>query len=195
MKTVFIITSFFYCFLPLTLSSQTYHNGDVVFIKNKFSKGKSVLPNGKSKFNYVGILFIENKIPVVYHATEPLSKCTFSEFLDLSEEKEFKIKYLSEDELLNSEAIEKMHNYALTKLGSSYDNALSLDNDKLYNAEFVWNIYQNAIGLALCIPRPIKDFKDDNPVTIDFLTEAYGPGILEQKIISVGDLFQSQFLD
>lgn len=195
MKNVFITRLLFCLLLPTSLYSQSFHNGDVVFIKNKFSKGKSVLPNGKSKFNYVGILFIENKVPVVYHATEPLSKCTFSEFIDLSEEKEFKIKYLSEEELLNNAAVEKMHNFALAKLGSAYDNALSLDNDKLYNAEFVWKIYEEATGLALCIPRPIKDFKADNSAAIDFLTEAYGSDILEQKIISVGDLFQSQFLD
>jgi hypothetical protein len=175
--------------------AQDLKNGEIIFIKNKDTKGKSLLPNGKSKFNYVGIVFIENNKPMVYHAMEPLTKSSVEDFLKLAEGKDVLVKHLAEEELLTEEVIQTMHNFAMAKLGSSFDNSLKLTNDEMYNAEFVWKIYQIGIGLPLCIPREIRDFKVENPLALEFLTEAYGEAILNEKIVSVGDIFQSQFLE
>lgn len=170
-------------------------DGDIVFIKNKETKGKSLLPNGKSKFNYVGVVFIENSVPYVYHASAPFSKTPLPDFIKLSENNDVGIKHLSEEELLTADVIQTMKNFAIAKVGSAYDNQLSLNNSELYNAEFVWKLYQTALGLPLCIPREIKEFNGENPQITEFLTDAYGEKILNEKIVTVGDIYQSQFLD
>lgn len=170
-------------------------DGDIIFIKNVETKGKNLVPNGKSKFNYVGIVFLENAVPYVYHAKEPFSKTLLTDFVKLSEKSEFGIKHLAEEELLTPEVIQIMKNFAIAKIGSSYDNQLNLNNNTLYNSEFVWKTYQTALGLPLCIPREIKEYKVDNPATIEFLTDAYGETILNEKVVTVGDIYQSQFLE
>jgi hypothetical protein len=195
MKLIVFLTCFLLTFAHHTFFAQDFRNGDIIFINHKHTKGKSPVPNGKSKFNYVGIVFIENNVPMVYHSMQPLSKCSVEEFVSLSENKAFERKYLGEEELLTNEIIESMHKYALSKLGSSYDNSLKLNNGSLYNAEFVWEIYQVATGIALCIPREIRDYKSENAATSEFLTDAYGETILSEKIVAIGDLYQSQFLD
>lgn len=177
------------------LAQSNFQDGDVIFIKNKETKGKSLLPNGKSKFNYVGIIFMENNVPVVYHSKEPLSKCSFDEFMKMADNKEYDIKQLAEKDLMTADAIRTMHNLAIAKLGTAFDNSLKLNNEVFYNAEFVWKIYQAGTGVPLCIPREIKEYKVDNPMAIEFLTEAYGEAILNEKIVTVGDLYQSQFLE
>ena len=176
-------------------SQADFQNGDIVFIKNKETKGKSLLPNGKSKYNYVGIIFIENDVPIVYHSKEPLSKCTFDEFMKLAEGKEYDIKQLAEKDLMTADAVHTMHNFAMAKVGTSFDNSLKLNNELMYNAEFIWKIYQAGTGVPLCIPREIREYKVDNPAAIEFLTEAYGEAIMNEKIVTVGDLYQSQFLE
>ncbi len=180
---------------PSAFAQGDFRDGDIVFIKNKETKGKSLLPNGKSKFNYIGIIFVENGAPVVYHSMEPLSKTPIKDFVALSEGEEFAIKHLAEEELLTEKAVHTMHNFATAKLGSAYDNSLTLSSEAVYNAEFVWKIYQLGTELELCIPRQIKEYKVDNPAAIDFLKDAYGEAFLNEKIVSVGDIFQSQFLE
>lgn len=175
--------------------SQIYKNADIIFIKNKETKGKSLIPNGKGKFNYVGIIFIENNVPMIYHSSQPLSKSTFNDFLKLSCDGDFSVKPLIESELLSSDIVVAMHTFAKAKLGSTYANQLNLNNENLYNPEFVWKIYKSALGLPLSAPKEVKEYKIENPVITEFLTDAYGEAILNEKIVAVGDIFQSQFLE
>lgn len=172
-----------------------FMDGDIIFIKNTEIKGKSLLPNGKSKFNYVGVVFLENAVPYVYHSMEPFSKTLLTDFVKLSEKSEFGIKHLTEEEALTAEVIQTMKNFSAAKVGSVYDNQLSLNNEEFYNAEFVWKLYKAALGLPLCIPREIKEYKMENPSALEFLTDAYGEKILNEKIVTVGDIYQSQFLE
>jgi len=172
-----------------------FMDGDIIFIKNTETKGKSLLPNGKSKFNYVGVVFLENTVPYVYHSMEPFSKTLLTDFVKLSEKSEFGIKHLTEEEALTAEVIQTMKNFSDAKVGTVYDNQLSLNNDEFYNAEFVWKLYKAALGLPLCIPREIKEYKMENPSALEFLTDAYGDKILNEKIVTVGDIYQSQFLE
>ena len=88
-----------------------------------------------------------------------------------------------------------MHTFAKAKLGSTYANQLNLNNENLYNPEFVWKIYKSALGLPLSAPEEVKECEIENSVITEFLTDAYGEAILNEKIVAVGDIFQSQFLE
>jgi hypothetical protein len=169
-------------------------NGDVVFIKHSKLKSGNLIPNGKTKYNYVGVIFMEDGIPMVYHATEPISKTHLEAFIDLSEGRDYKIKRLSEQNLLNTDVIQTMHTFAKAKLHSHYDGKLSLTNDELYNSEFVYKMYQHALGIKLSEPKPLADLKND-PLTLDFLKEAYGDQILNEKMVVLGDLYHSIYME
>jgi hypothetical protein len=171
-----------------------YCNGDVVFIKNTSLKSGNLIPNGKTKYNYVGVIFIEEGIPMVYHAMEPISKTPIETFLNMSESRDFKIKRLNEQHLLNKEVVETMHTFAKAKLNSHYDGRLSLNNDELYNAEFVYKMYQQALGIKLSEPKALNNLKND-PLALDFLKEAYGDEILNEKMVVLGDLYHSVYME
>ena len=168
-------------------------DGDIIFIKT--NKANSFLPNGNSKFNYAGVIFIENDVPTVYYATEPLKKCSVDEFKKMSIGGEYNIKRLIEQEELTADVITKMHNWAKAKLGLHYDNQIKLNNDELYNAEFVWKVYKSCLGLPLSEPKEIKEYKIDDPTTKEFLVDAFGPKIFDEKMIAIGDIYRSSFLE
>lgn len=169
-------------------------DGDVVFIRHKNFKTSSVIPNGKTHYNYVGIVIIENGVPMVYHANEPVSRCPIESFLDMSEAKDYKVKRLTEPELLTEEVTGTMHAFAVAKLNNHYDCKLSLNTDELYNAEFVFKIYRQALGIKLTEPKALGDFKTD-AVSLDFLKEAYGEQILQEKMVVLGDLYHSVYME
>lgn len=180
-----IATAFAYC--------QEYQNGDLIFIKNKKS-GSSPIPNGKTKFNYVGVIFIENGKPMVYHATEPVSESSLNDFIDnLAEGREYKIRRLYEKELLNADAVATMRTFAKAKLQNHYDSKLTLNNDELYNAEFVYKMYQQCLGIPLTKPKTIESYNPD-PTSLEFLKEAYGNTILTEKMVVIGDIYNSEFM-
>ena len=172
----------------------TFKDGDVVFIKNKKLIGNSLIPNGKTNFNYVGVVFIEKGVPMVYHATEPVSSCNIDEFIAMSVDKHYKIRRLFEQELLTKDVVATMRSFAKAKLETHYDNKLTLNNDELYNAEFVYKMYQSCLGIPLTKPKAITSYKND-PASLDFLKEAYGVGIMTEKLVVIGDIYHSEFLE
>lgn len=172
----------------------TFKDGDVIFIKHKKLMGNSPIPNGKTKFNYVGVVFIESGIPMVYHATEPVSSCNIDEFINMSDGKDYKIRRLYEQNLLNKDVVATMRSFAKAKLATHYDNKLTLNNDELYNAEFVYKMYQSCLGIPLVKPKALSELKND-PVSLDFLKEAYGDNIVNEKMIVIGDIYHSEFME
>ncbi len=168
-------------------------DGDIIFIKT--NKANSFLPNGNSKFNYAGVIFIENDVPMVYFATEPLKKCSVEDFKKMSIGGEFNIKRLIEQEELTKDVINKMHTWANGKLGLHYDNQIKLNNDELYNAEFVWKVYKSCMGLPLSEPKELKEYKIEDANTKEFLIDAFGPKIFDEKMVAIGDIYRSTFLE
>lgn len=75
----------------------------------------------KSKFTHVGIVFIENGKPMVYHAIEPVSKDSFDEFIAMSTNKQYVVKGLKDQTLLTPVVINKMPEQAKKQLGMHYD--------------------------------------------------------------------------
>ncbi|MBA2611401.1 MAG: hypothetical protein H0U95_05490 [Bacteroidetes bacterium] len=200
MKTKLLIALLFVCSLfsglaqtkddPLETKPK---DGDIIFIKT--DKANSFLPNGNSKFNYAGVIFIEADVPMVYYATEPLKKCNIEEFKKMSIGGEFMIKRLIEQEVLTTDIIGKMHGWAQAKLGIHYDNKINLNNDELYNAEFVWKVYKSCLGLPLSEPKELKEYKIEDVNAKEFLVDAFGPKIFDEKMVAIGDIYRSTFLE
>lgn len=201
MKTkIHLILFFIFCRLFIAYSQTVdpaietqVKNGDIIFIKT--NKANSFLPNGNSKFNYAGVIFIESDVPIVYYATEPLKKCNLEEFKKLSIGGEFIIKRLIEQEVLTEDVISRMHGWVKAKLGIHYDNKINLNNDELYNAEFVWKVYKSCLGLPLSEPKELKEYKIEDGNSKEFLLDAFGPKIFDEKMVAIGDIYRSTFLE
>lgn len=177
-------------------SEKPLKNGDIVFIINPSGQGKAIQLATKSKFTHVGIVLIENGKTMVYHAVEPVSKNTFDEFVDMSADGKYYIKRLKDQSKLTQEVLEKLLKEAKSKLGIHYDLGFSWNDDELYCSEFVWKLYNHALGIDIGQLRPLKDFDLTHPAVKQKLTERYGKNIpLNEKMISPGDMYESDLLE
>ncbi len=190
MKTLTLISTLF--LLSLTnvsyaqgVNENNWQNGDIVFIKSS-KISNSLSASDKEKFNCMGIIFVENGHPMVYYtAGEPLKKVSFQEFIDLSVDKKYSIKWLNETGVINEDVIKTMRSYATAKLGTKYDDKENLNSEELYNAEFIWKIYKTTIGTYLCQPKEKdEEAAKKNPTKY-----------LDTKYVSVKDIYKSELLE
>lgn len=189
----------FLSLLPFTFAfgqNTVYKNGDLIFIVNPSGQGKAIQLATKSKFTHVGIIFIENGEPVVYHAVEPVSKNSLKEFIALSADDHYEIKRLKDQSPLTSTAINAMLTEARSKLGVHYDLAFSWDDQQLYCSEFVWKLYQKALHIGIGDPKPLKSFDLSHPLVKAKLEQRYGTNIpYQENMISPGDMYTSALVE
>jgi uncharacterized protein YycO len=177
-------------------SEKPLKNGDIVFIVNPSGQGKAIQLATKSKYTHVGIVMIENGKAMVYHAVEPVSKNTFEEFVNMSADGKYYIKRLKDQSLLTEVNLKKMLAEAKSQLGIHYDLAFNWGDDQLYCSEFVWKLYNHALGIDIGKLRQLKDFDLTHPAVKQKLTERYGKNIpMDEKMISPGDMYDSALLE
>lgn len=195
-KLLFIFAAVMILFTGSSFKNDPPHkNGDLIFIVNPSGQGKAIQLATKSKFTHVGIIFIENGKEVVYHAVEPVSKNTLSEFIALSADGTYEIKRLKDQSLLSNKKIKNMRKEAISRLGVHYDMAFNWDDSELYCSEFVWKLYNHALNLSVGNLKPLKSFDLTHPAVKEKLEQRYGKNIpLEEKMISPGDMYNSPLL-
>lgn len=177
-------------------SEKPLKNGDIVFIVNPSGQGKAIQLATKSKYTHVGIVLIENGKTMIYHAVEPVSKNTFDEFVGMSADGKYYIKRLKDQSKLTQDVISKMLTEAKSQLGIHYDLGFSWNDDELYCSEFVWKLYNHALGIDVGKLRPLKEFDLTHPAVKQKLTERYGKNIpLNENMISPGDMYESELLE
>jgi hypothetical protein len=177
-------------------SEKPLKNGDIVFIVNPSGQGKAIQLATKSKYTHVGIVLIENGKPMVYHAVEPVKKNTFEEFVDMSADGKYHIRRLKDQTLLTDEVLKKILTEAKSKLGIHYDLGFNWSDEELYCSEFVWKLYNHALGIDIGALRPLKDFDLTHPAVKQIMKRRYGKKIpYNEKMISPGDMYDSQLLE
>jgi len=177
-------------------TSAPLENGDIIFIVNPSGQGKAIQLATKSKYTHVGIVFIENNKPYVYHAVEPVTKSTLKEFVNMSADGTYAVKRLKDKTPLTASAIKQMKDEATQKLGIHYDQGFNWGDDEFYCSEYVWKLYNHAIKLNIGELKPLKSFDLSHPKVKEILKQRYGNDIpYNENMISPGDMFESKFLD
>ncbi len=174
---ILILTSNIYKAQTTNNTKYDCKSGDLIFIKDTAEHQQS-----KNKYNYVGIILIENNVPMVYYAGHFVTKCSIGQFINLSLHKKYTIKHLIEQELLSPQAIATMQLFAKAKLDTNYNNNSTFNNTHFYNSGFVWEVYKSSTGLPLCTPKIIQKQSDDAQIA-------------NQKIVVIKDIFDSQFIE
>ena|SRR6218665_1118859 len=173
-----------------------FKNGDLIFIVNPSGQGKAIQLATGSRFTHVGIIFMENGKPMVYHAVEPVSKNTLQEFVQMSADGHYEIRRLKDQGLLTPAKITAMLNEAKSRLGLHYDLAFNWSDEELYCSEFVWKLYDHALQIRIGDLKPLKSFDLSHPVVKARLEQRYGRNIpYNENMISPGDMYASSLLE
>jgi hypothetical protein len=191
-----LISGLFF-FGTVTICAQTdLRDGDLVFIVNNRGQGRAIQLATHSKFTHVGIVFIENGQPMVYHAIEPVSKNTLLEFISASSDKTYEVRRLKGAHLISDSVITMMRKDAIGQLGKHYDLEFNWDDEELYCSEFVWKLYKRNLGVEIGELKPLRSFDLTHPLVKSILSERYDDEIpLDEKMISPGDMYESSLLE
>lgn len=126
----------FLLLLTNLLSAQDFvKDGDVIFTKTK-----------GMFYNQIGIIFVENDTPYVYHSDVVVFKMTLHEYLKTHRHSTRRLDI--DGELMDKDMTDKMHSFAKSKVNKSYDGA-----------KFVWDIYRQITGIPLCNKSEISVWK------------------------------------
>ncbi|MFN5183332.1 MAG: YiiX family permuted papain-like enzyme [Bacteroidota bacterium] len=168
-------------------------NGDVIFQVSTSGQGKAIQLATGSKLTHCGIVFIENGVPIVYHAVDPVQKTKAKDFIARGENGKYWVKRLNRK--LSDEEIKKMKEYAVLQLGKRYDLRFMWSDNKMYCSEYVWKIYNKGTGISVGSPKKLKEYSTDNPITQGIMKKRYGKNVpWEESMISPGDIFSCKEL-
>jgi hypothetical protein len=170
--------------------------GDIIFITNQGGQGKAIQLATKSKYTHVGVVFVENGVVYVYHAVEPVTKSTFKDFLEFSEDKKYVVKRLKNPALLTDKTNEQMRLMAVGLLNKHYDIYFDWKDNEWYCSEFVWKLYSRNYKLEIGKLRPLKDFDLSSKQVQAIMKKRYGTNIpYDEPMISPEDMFNSDLLE
>lgn len=110
-----------------SLSAQIdCQNGDIIFRKDKIF----------SKWNSIGVIFIEDSIPMVYYSDGRVNRTTLKSYVA---HKRYQIKRIDEEGFVTIENAKSMLLFAKVKTDSPYSNI-----------SFIWDLYRQELGVPLC---------------------------------------------
>ncbi len=191
-----LFSGFHFLKTSLKQTSASLENGDIIFIVNPSGQGKAIQLATKSKYTHVGIVFIENNKPYVYHAVEPVTKSTLKEFVNMSADGTYSVKRLKDKTGLTASAIKQMKDEATQKLGIHYDLGFNWGDDELYCSEYVWKLFNHTLKLNIGELKPLKSFDLSHPKVKEIMKQRYGNDIpYNENMISPGDMFESTYLE
>lgn len=168
------------------ITENTWQDGDIIFIKNPKMPPANE-PGDKKNFNCTGIVIHDKEHAYVYFMDEVFRKMPIMEFIDMSEDKKYSVKWLMEKDLVDQTAIGIMKTYCNAKIGDKKDVLENLNTEELFNAEFVWKIYMSTLGVKLCEPKDMTleaDTKKDMSLNGN-----------ASKTVSVRDIYRSELLE
>jgi hypothetical protein len=195
------LRSFFLAILPLFAlqafsqrnADNNWQNGDIIFIRNS-QMSRTQSSNENDKFNCAGIIFRDNNELFVYYASEPVKKVKLQDFINLGQDRKYSVKWLMESALITEDVLKTMKTYANAKVGTPYDTDESLNSENVYNAEFIWKIYKNSLGINLCEPH-LKELTASGDNNTKFDPGKDKSPLLSKKFVSVMDIYKSELLE
>jgi len=172
-------------------------NGDIIFQSSQGGLSEAIELATKSKYNHVGIIYIENGQTFVYEAVQPVKLTPLQDWINRGKNGHFQVKRLKDaDEVLTPEVLAKMKQLGEGYLGKDYDFYFQWSDERMYCSELVWKLYREAANVELTKLQTIGDFDLSHGVVQAKIEEIFGGNIpLEEPAISPVAIFNSERLE
>lgn len=176
-------------------SNYSVQDGDVIFQSSYSKQSQAVEIATNSRYSHCGIIFIENNVPYVYEAVQPVGKRKLEDWISSGVDQTCVIKRFKGIDTLDKKSLLKMKEYAAAQFGKNYDGYFSWSDKEMYCSELVYKTYKNCINFVLAQPKTLRDFNIDAPVVRKIMKERYGDDIpYDELMISPGQIFDAPSL-
>ena len=170
-------------------------DGDIIFQSSKSQQSKAVELATNSVFSHCGIIFIEDGVPYVFEAVQPVGKRTLIDWIKSGVGEKYKIRRLIDRGILENQSWLSMREYAQKQVGKNYDIYFSWSDKEMYCSEYVWKIYHEIAKITLVKPKELREFNIDAPLIRKTMFERYGNDIpYNELMVSPGQLYDSNLL-
>ena len=150
------------------------------------------------KYNHIGIIFQRQKdgILCVADLTDSVRVTELTNYVDRATDGQVAVLRLKNANVtLTEEKVTSLRESARAYKGKPADMVLNWDDSRLYPAEFVWKVYNNAMRLTLCPTRKVADF-DISDEKQKELTKQYGGNVSpKDEAVSIDDIYHSEKLE
>ena len=121
-------------------------SGDLLF--QKVNKKKSLTSD--SAYNNIGIAFIDGDNYALLETSDQVQYVSIREWIENGINQDYVAKrLLNADSLITSLNIQELRNEARNNIMKKYDNSNEWSDDKMYNAELIWKMYERAFNIEL----------------------------------------------
>ncbi len=177
------------------ISNLFVQDGDLIFQSSYSKQSQAVEIATNSKYSHCGIIFIENNVPYVYEAVQPVGKRKLLDWISSGVDQTCVIKRFKGLDTLDKNSILRMKEYAASQFGKNYDGYFSWSDKEMYCSELVYKTYKNCINFVLAQPKTLRDFNIDAPVVRKIMKDRYGDDIpYDELMISPGQLYDAPSL-
>lgn len=180
----------------LLADNDEIKNGDLIFQTSLSGQSKAIQLATKSKYSHCGLIYKDGNEFYVFEAVQPVKQTPLDQWIARGQDGKYVIKRLKNaDQVLTSEALQKMKQVGYNFNGKNYDLTFEWSDDKIYCSELIWKIYQRATGIEIGKLQKLGDFDLTNEAVKKKMNERYGDKIpTEEIVISPAALFDSELL-
>jgi hypothetical protein len=167
-------------------------DGDLVFQDSGGRQGQAVAAATHSPLTHMGVVFIEDGMPFVYEAVQPVRRTALAEWAERGAGGVYFVRRLKDPD---GRDFRRLKAEVRKFLGRDYDALFDWSDDRIYCSELAWKSYRRAFGVELGRLRRLGDFDLEAPVVRALMRERYGDRPpLEMPVIAPSDLFASDLL-
>jgi len=177
-------------------SSETLHEGDILFQVNQGGQSQAIALATGSKWTHVGILLKDKGKWVVYEAVGPVKATPLEVWSTHGVEGHYTAMRWNEAETkMDVGGIENLRRALKKYMGLPYDWDFRWSDDMIYCSELVWKVYKEGVGIALCEPIPMREYALESETVKQVMEMRYGKEPpLDELMFAPGTLFDCPLL-
>ncbi|HRH36965.1 MAG TPA: YiiX/YebB-like N1pC/P60 family cysteine hydrolase [Flavobacteriales bacterium] len=169
--------------------------GDILFQTMDGGQTDAIALATQCKWTHVGIAFKDAGQWVVYEAVGPVKKTLLADWIEQGNG-HYVVKRLDAGTTKLDEAgVNKLRDAAMPYMGRAYDWQFLWSDDRIYCSELVWKMYEDGLGLHLCEPKPLREYKLDSDLVQRTMQERYGQQLpMDEPMVAPSTLFNCAML-
>jgi len=177
-------------------STEILHEGDILFQVNQGGQSQAIALATGSKWTHVGIVLKDKGKWVVYEAVGPVKATPLETWATHGVDGNYTAMRWKEAETqLDAAKIGKLRSALKQYMGLPYDWDFRWDDSMIYCSELIWKVYKEGLGIALCEPKPMREYALESETVQQIMELRYGKEPpLDELMLAPGTLFDCPLL-